>query len=92
VRTLRDISKTSCSAHLCSRFPDVQASSSITGEELVRFDGVPATPLGLDDVSKLPFITRELLHRGFSSEDLKKILGENVLRVLAANEHGAKQG
>jgi membrane dipeptidase len=54
------------------------------------FDGIPAGPAGLDDVSKLPFVTHELLRRGFSPDDVKKILGENVLRVLAANEHPQK--
>jgi microsomal dipeptidase-like Zn-dependent dipeptidase len=39
-------------------------------------------------VSKLPFVTRELMRRGFSSDDVRKILGENVLRVLQANERG----
>jgi membrane dipeptidase len=52
------------------------------------FDGVPSTPSGLEDVSKLPFVTRELMRRGFSSDDVRKILGENVLRVLQANERG----
>jgi membrane dipeptidase len=52
------------------------------------FDGIPAGPAGLDDVSKLPYVTRELLKRGFSPADIKKVLGENVLRVLAANEKG----
>jgi membrane dipeptidase len=52
------------------------------------FDGVPAAPAGLDDVSKLPFVTRELLRRGFSPADVRKVLGENVLRVMDANEHG----
>lgn len=50
------------------------------------FDGVPATPAGLEDVSKLPFVTRELLRRGFSPDDVRKVLGENVLRVMEANE------
>ena len=50
------------------------------------FDGIPLAPAGLDDVSKFPFITEELSRRGFSAEDIRKILGENVLRVLAANE------
>jgi len=50
------------------------------------FDGIPLAPLGLDDVSKLPFITEELARRGFSADDIRKVLGENVLRVLAANE------
>ena len=50
------------------------------------FDGVPAAPAGLEDVSKLPFLTRELLRRGFSPSDVRKVLGENVLRVMRANE------
>jgi len=54
------------------------------------FDGIPTGPAGLDDVSKLPFVTRELLRRGFSQDNVRKILGENVLRVLEANERGRK--
>jgi membrane dipeptidase len=50
------------------------------------FDGIPLGPAGLEDVSKFPFITEELSRRGFSPDDIRKILGENVLRVLAANE------
>jgi membrane dipeptidase len=50
------------------------------------FDGIPLGPAGLDDVSKFPFITEELSRRGFSAGDIRKILGENVLRVLEANE------
>jgi membrane dipeptidase len=56
------------------------------------FDGVPSAPAGLDDVSRMPFITRELLGRGFSAADVRKILGENVLRVLEANERGRQSG
>ncbi|MDP9152316.1 MAG: dipeptidase [Myxococcota bacterium] len=52
------------------------------------FDGVPAAPAGLEDVSKLPFLTRELLRRGFPPDDVRKILGQNVLRVMNANERG----
>ena len=52
------------------------------------FDGIPSGPTGLEDVSKFPFVTRELLSRGFSPDDVRKILGENVLRVLDANERG----
>jgi membrane dipeptidase len=43
-------------------------------------------PSGLEDVSRLPRLTAELRRRGFSPEDLLKILGENTLRVMAANE------
>jgi membrane dipeptidase len=51
------------------------------------FDGIPLAPAGLDDVSRLPFITEELSRRGFSAGDIRKILGENVLRVLGASEN-----
>jgi membrane dipeptidase len=50
------------------------------------FDGVPMLPNGLEDVSRLPRLTAELRRRGFSPEDLVKILGENTLRVMATNE------
>jgi membrane dipeptidase len=51
------------------------------------FDGMPAFPVGMEDVSKLPGLTAALLARGFSPSDVEKILGGNVLRVLEANEH-----
>src|SRR5438128_11643346 len=50
------------------------------------FDGVPATPAGLEDVSKLPAITAALAKRGYVPADVEKILGGNILRVLEANE------
>lgn len=46
------------------------------------FDGIPATPENLCMVSDLPNLTNELLRRGYSEEDVRKILGENVLRVM----------
>ena len=51
------------------------------------YDGIAVAPAGLDDASKLPYVTEELLRRGFSEADVRKVLGENVLRVLAASEH-----
>ena len=50
------------------------------------FDGVPVTPVGVENVSKLPAITAGLRARGISPADVEKILGGNVLRVLEANE------
>jgi membrane dipeptidase len=50
------------------------------------FDGINSTPLQLDDVTTYPLITKALLERGYSKRDVKKILGENFLRVLKANE------
>jgi membrane dipeptidase len=46
------------------------------------FDGIHTTPLDMDDVTFLPNITRELLKRGYSEEDIQKVLGGNFLRVV----------
>ncbi|MDT0630988.1 dipeptidase [Rubrivirga sp. S365] len=55
------------------------------------FDGVPTLPEGLEDVTRLPWVTYGLLRRGFSEADVRKILGENALRVLEAAERVAEQ-
>ena len=56
------------------------------------FDGVGDTlPVGLKDVSMYPALLAELLRRGHSARDLRKICGENVLRVLAASEAHARR-
>jgi membrane dipeptidase len=46
------------------------------------FDGISGPPNGLDDVSKMPALIAVLLNRGYAKRDLKKILGENFLRVI----------
>jgi len=46
------------------------------------FDGVTALPEGVQDCSDLPHLTRRLLERGFSETDVRKVLGENFLRVM----------
>jgi membrane dipeptidase len=46
------------------------------------FDGVFALPSGLEDCSKVPNITRELVKRGYSPTDIRKILGGNFMRVF----------
>ncbi|MFL5312148.1 MAG: dipeptidase [Myxococcales bacterium] len=53
------------------------------------FDGIPTIPTGMEDASKLPWLTGELRRRGYTPDQLEKILGGNVLRVLEANERGA---
>ena len=57
------------------------------------FDGVPLTglPEGMEDISKLPNITIELMKRGYSDADIKKVLGENLLRVMAAVERVSRE-
>jgi len=46
------------------------------------FDGVTSLPVGMDDVTRLPAITRALLSRGHSESDVEKVLGGNFLRVF----------
>lgn len=50
------------------------------------FDGINSAPAGLDGVEDYPEITAVLVKRGYSKKDIEKILGGNLLRVLAANE------
>jgi membrane dipeptidase len=53
------------------------------------FDGVDMLPEGLEDVSCYPNITAELLRRGWIESDIRKVLGDNALRVLEAVEAAA---
>jgi membrane dipeptidase len=55
------------------------------------FDGITRWPEGLDDVSSFPRLTDELLRRGYSEEDIHKILGRNVLRAFRQAEQAAKR-
>ncbi len=50
------------------------------------FDGITEVPVGLEDVSKFPDLLAELLRRGWSEQDIRKVAGLNALRVLRAAE------
>lgn len=50
------------------------------------FDGIPSLPIGMEDISKLPVLTYELLKRGYSEKDVRKILGENFMRAFGEAE------
>ncbi len=50
------------------------------------YDGIGSTPVQLEDVGTYPFITQELMNRGHAPVAIRKILGENVLRVLQQAE------
>jgi membrane dipeptidase len=56
------------------------------------FDGVGGRlPEGMENISKLPAITYELLKRGYSDAEVKKVLGENFLRTMAEVERVARK-
>lgn len=54
------------------------------------FDGIPSVPVGMEDISKLPVLTYELLKRGYSEKDVRKILGENFMRAFGEAERVAQ--
>jgi membrane dipeptidase len=54
------------------------------------FDGADM-PDGMEDCSKLPKITEALLRKGYSEGDIKKILGENTLRVMTEVERVSRE-
>ena len=53
------------------------------------FDGIDEVPVGLEDVSRFPDLIAELLRRGWSEPDVKKVAGQNTLRVLREAERVA---
>ncbi len=50
------------------------------------YDGVTSLPVGLDDVSRFPYLTVELLRRGYSDADVRKVIGGNLLRAMRTAE------
>jgi membrane dipeptidase len=55
------------------------------------FDGIDSSPQGMDSTADLPKITAALMERGYSADDCRKILGGNLLRVMAEVERVAQQ-
>jgi membrane dipeptidase len=54
------------------------------------YDGVTRLPAQLEDVSTYPYITQELLNRGYKPDDIRKILGGNLLRAMRQAEQAKK--
>jgi membrane dipeptidase len=54
------------------------------------FDGANM-PFGMEDATKLPKITEALLQKGYSEGDVKKILGENTLRLMSDVERVSRE-
>lgn len=55
------------------------------------YDGVDCTPKGLEDYSKFPALTRALLEKGYTADQIRKIYGGNTLRVMRAVEAAAQR-
>jgi membrane dipeptidase len=55
------------------------------------YDGNDTWPEGLEDVSKYPYLFAELIRRGWSDADLKKLAGQNLLRALRGAEATARR-
>jgi membrane dipeptidase len=55
------------------------------------FDGIDSTPIGLEDVSTYPSLFAELSRRGWTEQDLRKLAGENLLRVMREAEAAARR-
>jgi membrane dipeptidase len=56
------------------------------------FDGIGCAPEGLDSVDKWPNLTRALLEEGYTAAEIRKIYGENTLRLMSAVERAAGHG
>jgi membrane dipeptidase len=56
------------------------------------FDGVPFLPTGMNGMEDLALVTYEMLRRGYSEADIRKVLGENFLRAFSRAETVAKIG
>jgi membrane dipeptidase len=54
------------------------------------FDGIDCAPVGLDSVDQWPNLTRALLEEGYTAAEIRKIYGENTLRLMSAVERVAK--
>ena len=55
------------------------------------FDGISSVPVGLEDVSKFPDLIAELLRRGWTEADVRKVAGLNALRVMREAERVARE-
>ena len=73
----------------------VEHVAKVAGKDCVGFgsdfDGIPETPQGLDGVDKYPALVAELARRGWTHDDLVKVTGGNLLRVMREAELVSKR-
>ena len=82
-----------CSAHVL--LDHIEHIIEVAGIDNVGlgsdYDGVPTLPKQLEDVATYPVITQGLIDRGYSDEDIKKVLGENLMRAFERAEQVAQE-
>ena len=82
-------------AHLSDAADHIDHIRKVAGIDYIGlggdFDGITSVPEGLEDVSKYPSLTAELLRRGYKDDEVRKILGQNVLRVMREAEKISKK-
>jgi len=92
-KMMADLGKTTVRATLDDVVAQIDHVRQVAGIDHVGlgsdFDGVGCVPEGLDDVSKWPNLTRKLLEKGYSPEDIRKVYGGNLLRFMKAVEAAA---
>jgi membrane dipeptidase len=82
-------------AHLSDAADHIDHIRQVAGIDHVGlggdFDGIESVVQGLENVSTYPALTVELLKRGYKDEEIRKLLGQNVLRVLRGAESVSKR-
>jgi membrane dipeptidase len=104
INALPEASRKKAAAEIEAKIPRATLADAVAHIEHVKeivgvdyigigsdFDGVGCVPVGLDDVSKFPNLTRALMEKGYSADDIAKIYGGNLLRVMRQVEKAAAQ-
>jgi membrane dipeptidase len=87
IRALRDAGPRATLADVADHIEHVRKVAGIDHVGIGGdFDGIGETPTGLDDVSSYPRLLAELARRGWSDAELRKLAGENILRVMTQAE------
>jgi len=103
-KTIKGCNTSECLEALAAESPKANVGHVVEHIEYVRdlvgidhvgigsdYYGSADMPIGLEDVSKYPNLFVALIQKGWPDEDLKKLAGENILRVIRTNETNAKR-
>jgi len=92
VRAWRDRAPTATLAQVADHMEHLRQVAGVDHVGLGSdFDGISSVPVGLEDVSKFPDLIAELLRRGWTAADVRKVAGLNILRVMRGAEAVATQ-